>query len=269
MLGLVSALAWATPLERFAAPTPDELLHLEDPAQLTAWGVRYVHGEGVRRDPAAAVRLLCKAARDGHAEARYELGVLYLHGRGVPRDDALAAAWLGEAAEEDPHARRLLRRVSAPDEAVRPRCVLPDGSEYLEPLRSVPNPTQALIRTWVERLAPEYGLDPALVLAVIRTESDFNPRALSPKGAQGLMQLIPATARRFGVEDPWDPVENLRGGLAYLRWLLDHFDGDVKLALAGYNAGENAVARYRGIPPYAETRRYVQVITDRLRRQRL
>lgn len=116
----------------------------------------------------------------------------------------------------------------------------------------------------VRNLAPKYALDPKLVLAVIEAESNFNPKALSPKKAQGLMQLIPQTAERFGVTDPWDPEQNLHGGMAYLRWLLDHFDGDIKLALAGYNAGEKAVERHGGIPPYAETQGYVNRIVTRL-----
>ena len=83
----------------------------------------------------------------------------------------------------------------------------------------------------------------------------------------GLMQLIPRTAKRFGVDDVWDPLQNIRGGMAYLRWLLDHFEGDVPLALAGYNAGEEAVRNYRGIPPYNETQRYVRLITRKLKQQ--
>ena len=82
------------------------------------------------------------------------------------------------------------------------------------------------------------------------------------------MQLIPATAKRFGVTNVWDPLQNLQGGMAYLRWLLDHFKGDLKLALAGYNAGEKAVAAYGGIPPYSETRHYVKTITKKLKKAR-
>ncbi|HWO42804.1 MAG TPA: lytic transglycosylase domain-containing protein, partial [Candidatus Eisenbacteria bacterium] len=88
-----------------------------------------------------------------------------------------------------------------------------------------------------------------------------NPTAVSPKKAQGLMQLIPETAERFGVKKVFNPVENIKGGLAYLRWLLAFFQGDVRLVLAAYNAGERAVEKYRGIPPYAETRSYVEKIT--------
>jgi hypothetical protein len=113
-------------------------------------------------------------------------------------------------------------------------------------------------------LAPQYGLPPELVLAVVQVESNYNANARSEKNAQGLMQLIPETATRFGVTDVWDPEQNLRGGMAYLRWLLNYFDGDTRLALAGYNAGENAVLRHRGIPPYPETQAYVRRITDEL-----
>ena len=117
------------------------------------------------------------------------------------------------------------------------------------------------VEAWVQELAPEYGLDPSLVLEVIAIESRFDPTARSPKRAGGLMQLMPATAARFGVEDVMDPVQNLRGGMAYLRWLLIRFKGDLRLALAGYNAGEGAVKRFDGIPPYRETQRYVERIT--------
>lgn len=110
----------------------------------------------------------------------------------------------------------------------------------------------------VRAAATEFGVDEALVRAVIHAESAFNPNAVSHKGAQGLMQLIPATAERFGVENVFDPVQNIRGGVEYLAWLLDRFDGDVILAAAGYNAGEGNVDRHGGVPPFEETRRYVE-----------
>ncbi len=101
-------------------------------------------------------------------------------------------------------------------------------------------------------------MDPALVEAIIAIESDFNPRAISPKGALGLMQLMPQTASRYGVSNPFDPQENLTGGTRYLKDLLRRFDGDLPRALAAYNAGETAVLMYRDLPPYRETREYVQ-----------
>jgi hypothetical protein len=109
-----------------------------------------------------------------------------------------------------------------------------------------------------------YNVAADLIKAVISVESEFDQWAVSSKGAQGLMQLMPFTARRFGVIDAFDARQNIFGGVQYLRFLLDLFQGDVSLALAGYNAGENAVARYRGIPPYRETRNYVQKIQNLL-----
>lgn len=105
-------------------------------------------------------------------------------------------------------------------------------------------------------------VSPALVLALISVESSGRATAESEKGAQGLMQLIPATAARFGVDDPTDPAQNIKGGVAYLAWLLKEFDGDPILALAGYNAGENAVKTNSGVPPYAETRAYVPKVLN-------
>ena len=109
----------------------------------------------------------------------------------------------------------------------------------------------------IENAARNHGLDPALLTALATVESRFDPRAVSPKGAAGLLQLMPATARRFGVVDVFDASQNVDGGARYLSWLLDRFDGRSDLALAGYNAGEGAVDRHQGIPPYPETREYV------------
>ncbi|PPU07581.1 lytic transglycosylase domain-containing protein [Xanthomonas arboricola] len=106
--------------------------------------------------------------------------------------------------------------------------------------------------------AREFGVEEAIVRAIIHAESAYNPLALSRAGAQGLMQLMPGTARRFGVSDAYDATQNIRGGVQYLSWLLKRFNGDLTLAAAGYNAGEGAVDRYGGVPPYSETQRYVQ-----------
>lgn len=110
----------------------------------------------------------------------------------------------------------------------------------------------------VLQAADRHQMDPDLIHAVIRTESGYDPRAVSPKGAMGLMQLIPATARRFGVEDPFDPKQNIEGGTSYLKYLLGLFGGDLALSLAAYNAGENSVMRQGGVPPFPETEEYVR-----------
>ena len=106
----------------------------------------------------------------------------------------------------------------------------------------------------------KYGLDPALVKAVIAVESDFNPKAVSEKGARGLMQLMPMTARGLGVYNSFDPVDNVDGGIRYLRYLLDYFNWDIDLALAAYNAGISRVLTHSGIPPIPETMRYVSKV---------
>ena len=112
-------------------------------------------------------------------------------------------------------------------------------------------------RELIERTALQHGIHPDLVFAVAAVESNFNVRAVSEKGAQGLMQLMPDTAARFGVVDAFNPAENVLGGVRYMRYLLDLFKGDSRLAVAAYNAGENVVIASRGVPPYPETRRYV------------
>ena len=116
----------------------------------------------------------------------------------------------------------------------------------------------------VDRIARQNQLSPRLVHSVIQAESNYDPNAVSPKGAQGLMQLIPATARRFGVANVFDPADNIQGGARYLKHLLELYKGDETLALAAYNAGEGAVSRYGGVPPFPETQGYVAKVRRRL-----
>jgi hypothetical protein len=228
------------------------------------WGQRYEHGEGVPKSPYRAAALYCAAAEKGNALAAYQLGWLYANGRGLPRDDALAAAWFRRAvAKGDQFAGGMLVRLKGV-RRVEATCRLPmdggSGSGQLASLSSVSPAERKAVETAVHAMAPGFGLDPHLVLAVIAAESAFDKTAVSPKGAQGLMQLMPQTASRFGVSNAFDAEQNLRGGMTYLAWLLEQFSGDLDLALAGYNAGEKAVEQYRGIPPYDETREYVRRI---------
>jgi soluble lytic murein transglycosylase-like protein len=220
---------------------------------------RYERGENIQRDYIKANELYCKAAARGDGEALLKLGIIYSIGRGVPADEGIAALLVGKAAElGNESAKRLLQFAGRPADSVLPACL----SEMIVPrvpasVLAARKDIELLVRQW----APQYAIDPDLVMALIAVESGFNVTAVSPKNAQGLMQLIPGTAERFGVKNVYNPLQNLKGGLAYLRWLMAYFEGDVALVLAAYNSGEETVERYRGIPPYAETRNYVKQIT--------
>jgi soluble lytic murein transglycosylase-like protein len=196
---------------------------------------------------------------------------MYANGLGAPRDTDLAAAWLQVvAANGDLQARKFLAYVGEPGVPRKPRCTYKSRFDAYA-IATIPGkdwdagvntdtPERQQIASWVRLLAPDYGLDPNLILAIIQTESNFNPRARSAANAQGLMQLIPSTAARFGVRDRTNPVQNLHGGMAYMRWLLSFFQGDLRLSLAGYNAGERAVEKYLGVPPYRETQNYIKKV---------
>ena len=228
----------------------------------------YERAVGVTQDTARAAALYCQAARLGDAKSQFDLGWMYANGLGVARSDATAAFFFQAAAAQgiEP-AANMLRVVGAPLEEP-PACMrLHDApranlvSKALTPVpRDTPIAAPPTIAELVRQVAPEYRLPPVLVLAIMEAESNFNYVALSPKNAQGLMQLIPETQQRFHVRNPFDPVQNVRGGMEYLRWLLAYFEGDVALVAAAYNAGERAVERYRGVPPYRETRSYVRRI---------
>jgi soluble lytic murein transglycosylase-like protein len=257
------------------------------PERVLGWrreALAYEHGDGMPRDPVRAAELYCRAARYGDAESQFNLAWMLTNSRGIARDDAAAAHLFAAAAEQGlPQAKNMLASMGTPRGAP-PACLRQPEAEAPPPARpapaaKLPPPQLATlpplpanapvpIVNFVNIVAPEYRLDPRLVLAIIATESNFDPLAVSPKKAQGLMQLIPDTAARFKVRDALDPVQNLRGGMAYLRWLLAYFEGDLALVLAAYNAGEGAVERYQGVPPYAETRHYVQRILSNLGGQR-
>jgi soluble lytic murein transglycosylase-like protein len=253
---------------RAAANTPPDIAIVvpDDPAAVTRLAQRYEHAEGVERNFLKANELYCRAAKAGHAEAQFRLGWIYANGRGVPRDDGIAAVFFVMAAEQGhEYARRLLQYVRAQPNTELPSCLMPERVEMVHVTVEEPDIEirgRPEVEALVKQLAPQYAIDPQLVMALISVESSFNAKAVSPKNAQGLMQLIPETAERFGVRKVFNPAENIKGGLAYLRWLMAFFQGEVRLVLAAYNAGERAVERYRGIPPYEETRNYVQRITS-------
>jgi soluble lytic murein transglycosylase-like protein len=269
-------------LPRPATPPPESGPIV--PERVLGWrreALALEHGDGAPRDPVRAAELYCRAARYGDAESQFNLAWMLTHARGIERDDAAAAHLFAAAAEQGlPQAKNMLASMGTPRgapppclrqpeaEAPPPRPATTARAMPAPPLPPLPANAPAPIVNFVTLVAPEYRLDPRLVLAIIATESNFDPLALSPKKAQGLMQLIPDTAARFKVRDAFDPVQNLRGGMAYLRWLMAYFEGDVVLVAAAYNAGEGAVERYLGVPPYAETRNYVRRIAAAIGSQR-
>ena len=229
--------------------------------------------------PWQAAVLYCEASRLGSIEGQYRLGVMYAFGVGVPRSRPMAAALFSQAAwQGHAQAGKMLDSIQLIS-AELPACVtqaqLPekapassfDGTQYGLASGTSPSIDRYLLalpsqKRWVIPLATTlsawYSLDPKLVLSVIAVESNFESGAQSPKAAMGLMQLIPDTAERFNVRNAYSATQNMRGGMAYLRWLLAYYRGNIAYALAAYNAGEGRVDRYKGVPPFPETRAYVR-----------
>lgn len=218
----------------------------------------------------AAVRY-CQASRLGSLEAQYRLGMLYAFGKGVPASRTQAAALFSQAAAQGhAEASKMLDSIQfsstelpacintgeMPDKSAPPASVSPNLDRFLLTLPAHKHWLVALttqMSTW-------YALDPKLVLSVIAAESNFEQGARSPKAAMGLMQLIPDTAQRFNVTNAYNATQNLRGGMAYLRWLMAYYRGDIAYVLAAYNAGEKRVDRHRGVPPIPETQAYVRKV---------
>ena len=223
--------------------------------------VAYEHGEGVARDPIKAAACYCDAARRGNAEAMYSLGWMYANGRGLERDDAVAGTLFSMAAKLGHDYSRRMARYTGPMERKKPACLSAplwaSDDRFVDRVMARLSPARRQVVALLEELAPQFGIEPRFALAIAAVESALNPAAVSPKNAMGVMQLIPDTAARFNVANPFDARQNIAGGLAYLRWLLAYFEGNVEMVAAAYNAGEGAVDRYRGVPPYPETRAYV------------
>lgn len=235
------------------------------------------------RGYAEAAESYCKEAKYGDADAQYALAWMYENGRGVNKDEKIAAQLYTMAAEQG-HARAkesLTALGNVTPESTLLACLLPDPpatpkvgtlapsaieAETKNEKQEISARTAALFKSKasifkiVKKLAPKYSIDENLAMSFIAVESNFNVQATSPMNAQGLMQLIPETAARFGVKDAYKAEDNIKGGLAYLQWLMAYFEGDVELVAAAYNAGEGAVLKYKGVPPYAETQAYVKKI---------
>lgn len=247
------------------APTFAEDPEIEAPRVVSALeqGLAAELGTGLGRNPELAIALYCDAGTLGSAEGYFRVGRVLALGPAYIRNPALANAYFALAA-------RLghLAAVDAFDRSVDAAALEDDCGRFLAGLEKQRfdldgylaglTPVKRGIAELIRRLAPRSQVDARLAIAVALVESNLNPRARSPKDAEGVMQLIPGTQQRFGVRDPYDVEANVKGGLAYLKWLAARFNGDWELVAAAYNAGEGAVDRHKGIPPYRETRDYVR-----------
>jgi hypothetical protein len=231
-------------------------------------------GHGQPRSSLRAAMLYCDAAREGSAEANFRLGRLYLSGNGVERNLLMAATLFAIAAQTGHRRAQGLLELTGVREQTLPECFtrpetawvtysVPADLDIERYADELPRDRLAVVAL-IRKLAPEFGIDPRLALSIAAVESNFNAQARSPKNAMGVMQLIPDTAVRFGVKNSLHAEQNIRGGLAYLKWLMEYFKEDLQLVIAAYNAGEGAVTRYRGVPPYAETQAYVRRVMQYL-----
>ena len=214
------------------------------------------------RDPLGAVVLYCHASTMGSAEAFYRIGQLLRESNSPAYDPGLANAYLAQAAQLGHHAAADLldpqvARPELPEDCSRYARLLNESRFDIERFLAALPAHKRKIANLIRSQSPHFGVDARFALAIALAESNLEATAVSPKNAQGVMQLIPDTQARFGVRKPFDPASNIRGALAYLRWLGTRFKGNWSLVAAAYNAGEGAVEKYDGIPPYAETRQYV------------
>ena len=235
----------------------------EAPRILAALAQGQAAENGPGKNLVQAIRLYCDAATMGSPEGFFRVGRVLATAPGDLRNPQLANSYLALAARLGNAAAMRYYDASKGSGEVDGECMpsLGDGEEGLFNMEAYLN-RQPLERQKIARLirkeAPKFNIDVRFALAVALAESNLDPAAVSPQNAQGVMQLMPATQARFGVRKAFDPEQNIKGAMAYLRWLGKRFEGDWRLVAAAYNAGEGAVDRHSGVPPYAETRQYVR-----------
>ena len=220
-------------------------------------------GIGIRKNLLLAVALYCDAGTMGSPEGFFRVGRVLATAPRTLRNPALANAYLALAARLGNHEALRYYDPQVANAVLGEECGAgADGAEVdhfdLDGYLARQSPAKQKIALLIRHMARQYGIDSRLALAIAMVESNLDPGAVSPQNAQGVMQLIPATQERFGVTRPFDPEHNVRGALAYIKWLSKRFAGDWRLIAAAYNAGEGTVDRYAGIPPYPETQQYVR-----------
>lgn len=217
-----------------------------------------------------AIALYCVAASTGNPEGYFRIGRLLATGPASVRSAKMANSYLAMAMRLGNQQASRYYNPRVGNAPMGDQCgvgmrggqgsyfALPSTPFNVEAYLARQSPGKQKLATMLRHAAKRHQVDARLVLAIAIAESNLNSRAVSPKNAQGLMQLIPETQQRFGVTQPFDPAQNIKGGVSYLKWLDRRFDGDWVRISAAYNAGEKAVERYGGIPPYDETQEYVK-----------
>ena len=228
-----------------------------------AQGYAAEHGVGIRKNTSLAIELYCDTGTMGSSEGFFRIGRMLVKAPPKQRNPRLANAYLALAARLGHRAATMLHDPRVENANIDEICSTRYGAAgqprfdlegYIAALPLAKRNIAALIR----KRAPQFGVDVRMALGIALAESNLDANAVSPKNAQGVMQLIPDTQERFGVQKPFDAEQNIKGGLSYLRWLQNRFVGNFKLVAAAYNAGEGNVERYGGVPPFPETQHYVR-----------